>query len=493
MKILEYIRFYKSNLTLLVLVIFLLLHVSCDKEVSRSPLEPEPSKGAININSIPQGSLIILNGKNTGRITPDSLISMEPGDYQLIFKRKYYKDTSVVINLGQDEKREIVIDYLSNPSMYGNVILQTAPAGANIYLNDSLLINRTTPDTLKNLLPGEYKFSFQLNNHRDITLSGFVESSKTNIYSSTLRDTSVWVDYNTQNSEIYSDLLTCIDIDLDGKKWIGTNDVGIIVFDNEKFTYFSKINSSIPSNKINAMKVSPSNEIWACTDEGVCRYINSNWLVYSTANSGLENNNITSINFDLQGNTWVGTTNGIAKFNGSTWEHFKYNSAFVEFLWVNDFAIDNNDNLWIGTSNYGIVSYSGSVFTEYHSEDFGFPTNKITAAAPDFQGNIWFGHNSDNIIRGGLSYYDGSSFTSIIFGSVLIRINEITTDVNYIKWVSSNEGLFKINNQNNLEEVFNRSNSLISSNSVIASTIDNNGVVWIATFGGGLNKYKPSQ
>jgi ligand-binding sensor domain-containing protein len=480
---------FASNM-LLCICIFLV--ASCDKEVSKSPVEPEPSQGIIKINSIPNGSTIYLNGRITGRVTPDSLTYLESGSYQISLRRKYYKDTSVVINLGRDERQEVVIDYLSNPSMYGNIILRTNPTGANILLDDSLLTNKITPDTLRQLLPGEYNFIFRLENHRDFSVIGFAESGKTNIYSATLRDTSVWVDFQTHNSEIQSNLLTCIDIDFTGKKCVGTNDVGIILFDEKNFLSINTNNSGLPSNKIAAIKVSPSNEIWVGTAVGVARYVNSSWLVYNTSNSGLENNNITSINFDSQGNIWVGTRNGIAKFTNSSWQHFKYNSVFVQFLWVNDFTVDNNDHLWIGTSNYGIVYFTGSEFIEYHSEDFGFPTNKISSVSKDLTGNIWFGHNSDTLSNGGLSYFDGNIFTSIIFGSSLIKINDIKSDLNNNKWVSSTDGLFKINDQNNVEEFFNQSNSLISSNSVMATVVDKNGILWIATFGGGLNKYKES-
>jgi hypothetical protein len=489
------LKLKRIKITLLVksiLVLMCLITVaSCDKDVSKSPVEPEPSNGIIKINSIPTGSYIYLDGRNTGRNTPDSLTFMDPGAYQISLRRKYYKDTSVVINLEQDDQVDVVIDYLSNPSMYGNIVLRTNPPGANISMNDSLLVNRLTPDTLRQLLPGEYNFSFQLENHREDSLIGFAESGKTNIYSVTMRDTSVWVDFRTHTSEIQSNQLTCVDIDLNGNKWIGSNDAGVILFDEQNFISFNVNNSGVPSNNIAVIKISPTNEVWVGTNAGAARYANSFWTVYNSSNSGIENNNITSINFDSQGNTWVGTTNGIAKFNGSTWQHFHYNSAFVQFLWVNGFTVDNSDHLWIGTSSYGIVYYTGTEFIEYQAEDFDFPTNKISAVSSDLEGNIWFGHLSDTLNRAGLSYFDGNIFNSIIFGSSLIKLNEIFVDHNNIKWVSSTEGLFKINSQNNVEEFFNQSNSLLSSSSVLTTVVDQGGVLWIATFGGGLNKYKP--
>jgi hypothetical protein len=42
--------------------------IGCDKEVSRSPVEPDPSRGVINITSSPNGATIFQNGRNTGRL-----------------------------------------------------------------------------------------------------------------------------------------------------------------------------------------------------------------------------------------------------------------------------------------------------------------------------------------------------------------------------------------------------------------------------------------
>ncbi len=107
-----------------------------------------------------------MNDKNTGRLTPDSVSYIEAGEYEITLKKKYYKDTSVVVLLGEDEKQNLNIDILSNPSMYGNLKLVTQPAGASISFNDSVL-NRVTPMTFQNLLPGIYTVKFSLYNLKD--------------------------------------------------------------------------------------------------------------------------------------------------------------------------------------------------------------------------------------------------------------------------------------------------------------------------------------
>ncbi|MFN0203886.1 MAG: S8 family serine peptidase, partial [Bacteroidia bacterium] len=77
--------------------------------------------------------------------------------------------------------------------------------------------------------------------------------------------------YNTSTSNIASNYLTCIDIDKNGKIWLGTKSKGIIRFDGQ------------------------------------------NWNNYAIGS----NLNINCITSDSQGNVWVGTNSGLFKFNGA--------------------------------------------------------------------------------------------------------------------------------------------------------------------------------
>ena len=96
---------------------FILILLGCDKEVSKSPIEPEAPKGFIYIDSHPHGFTIFVDDRNTGRITPDSISYIDADQYEITLKKKYFKDTSVVVSLGEDEKKNLFIDILSNASM----------------------------------------------------------------------------------------------------------------------------------------------------------------------------------------------------------------------------------------------------------------------------------------------------------------------------------------------------------------------------------------
>lgn len=233
---------YRSvNLFRLIFIFMLItIYSGCDKEVSQTPVAPPPPKGFIYVDSEPQGFAIYQNDRNTGRYTPDSLSYLDEGDYKITLKKLYWKDTSVTVSATEEEVVNINIDYLANESMYGDLNLFSIPEGAQIFINDSLLSN-TTPYTVQNLLPGIYNIRFKLFDHRDDEFKASVESSMRKIYSSALRDTSVWVDYQVFNSGIHSNSLSAITIDQNGFKWFGSLNKGLISYDEIEFKNYTEI------------------------------------------------------------------------------------------------------------------------------------------------------------------------------------------------------------------------------------------------------------
>ena len=68
-------------------------------------------------------------------------------------------------------------------------------------------------------------------------------------------------------------------------------------------------------------------------------------------------------------------------------------------------------------------------------------------------------------------------------------VNDINIDSEDNKWVSTSIGFIWYNEQN-VSRVFSTFNSLISTDNTKASARDKNGTIWIATYKGGLNKFK---
>ena len=102
---------YKKILPQLVLILLIIFVISCDEEVSQSPVEPSAPEGFIYINSIPPGFTIFQDGRNTGRLTPDSIPFVEAGNYDITLKKKYFKDTTLASSVFRTSKDLIVYQH----------------------------------------------------------------------------------------------------------------------------------------------------------------------------------------------------------------------------------------------------------------------------------------------------------------------------------------------------------------------------------------------
>jgi hypothetical protein len=108
---------------------------------------------------------------------------------------------------------------------------------------------------------------------------------------------------------LYNNIVTSIEIDGSGNKWIGTNG-GLAKFDSTTWTFYSTSNSDLPSNSITSIAIDGSGNKWIGTDIGLAQYHGTTWTIYTTSNSGLPHNDVHSIIIDGSGNKWIGTNGG---------------------------------------------------------------------------------------------------------------------------------------------------------------------------------------
>ena len=70
------------------------------------------------------------------------------------------------------------------------------------------------------------------------------------------------------------------------------------------------------------------------------------------------------------------------------------------------------------------------------------------------------------------------------------RVSSIVKEKNGFVWIGTENGLNRYDG--NKIKIYNKQNSALSSNDISDLLIDHKGRIWIATFGGGLNLYNPS-
>jgi ligand-binding sensor domain-containing protein len=228
---------------------------------------------------------------------------------------------------------------------------------------------------------------------------------------------SSWTVYDTSNSEIPTNSLSCIEIDEAGNKWIGTiggwgkdtvyASAGLLKFDGTTWTVYDTSNSGLPSNVITCL-IYYSDTLWIGTNEGLATFDGINWNVYDLESFSGLSNYVTSIKVDKSGNKWIGTSD--RNDNGGVLTHF------IEWDWVSLFSddircieIDHSDNIWIGKDFNGLIKLATGWTEEtifdsvkvYNTSNSGLPNDWIYSIALDDMGNKWIGTR-----EGGLAVYN---------------------------------------------------------------------------------------
>ncbi len=190
-----------------------------------------------------------------------------------------------------------------------------------------------------------------------------------------------------------------------------------------------------------------------------------------TIEDGLSQSTIFKIHQDSQGYMWFGTTDGLNKYDGYNFEVYNFNPADSNSISGNSITSmyeDENGFLWIGTveGRLNLFDRKTETFKHYILRDkIGteeFQTIDYRKYPLSFARNV------------------NETITSII-----------GLDNNYLLIGTWGNGLFLFNKLTGKIESFTNdsvADSTISSDMVTDLLLDKNGAVWIATFGGGLNR-----
>lgn len=133
------------------------------------------------------------------------------------------------------------------------------------------------------------------------------------------------------------------------------------------------------------------------------------------------------------GDIWMMTNKGIAKYDGTNFETYA-DDGNVIFQGI-AITVTSDALVWM-TTNQGVSSLDGVNFNHYSQED-GLVEGEIFAIEEDVNGNIWFGSFGSN---GSISFYDGTTFTTITEFTYPIRKIYVASDET-VYFGSSSDGV----------------------------------------------------
>jgi signal transduction histidine kinase/ligand-binding sensor domain-containing protein len=311
------------------------------------------------------------------------------------------------------------------------------------------------------------------------------------------------------------------------------------------------INDGLSQNSAFAIIQDRKGFIWIGTKDGLNRFDGIGFQVYrhSPDKNTLVNNHVKCLHEDSDGNIWIGTYGGLNKFNPETEKFTAYqknDSTDLSGDLTTAILEDSFKNIWIGTNkglNKLITSKNAKqpkknklIGISNGGEHFKvFDKKVITCLYEDSEKNIWVGTRANGLYRltketkiiekfpiNALHQNGGminsiSSITQLSENEMLVgtfgqgafifniheerffkyhpETKEDTTGYNYVTQIkNTDDGCYVLTNRRIYKIIKNEVVTLWENHIVTAPTtflIDNSGIIWIGSDGGGIVKLEP--
>ncbi len=266
-------------------------------------------------------------------------------------------------------------------------------------------------------------------------------------------------------NRLASSYIRALMVDDNNRVWIGTMNDGLFIYDNVKETLTQYQHNpsdphSLADNRVEAITNDGQDGVWIGTYGGLDHFTLGKPFEHSRHNkndsSSLNDDRVRILLLDHQENLWIGTWQGLDRLSkgSTTFEHIDTKlSPGLTGHQVYRLFQDSRQQIWIGTYEHGINVYQPKtgLFRQVRA---GTGANQlshplISAFAEPTKGQVWVGS-----FGGGIDVLDGKS-------------------LNVLRKIQSNPLL----------------KSSISDNSIGSLLVDKTNIVWVGTWGHGLNRH----
>ena len=311
-------------------------------------------------------------------------------------------------------------------------------------------------------------------------------------------------------------------VDRDGTLWIATQGLGLLRHDRHSDTFDAYTNDpldphSLASDLIGRLFESRSGILWVATGgRGIDRYSRPKHkfeLVTQRAGDpeGLTDSMVFALREDSRGDLWVGTQEGgLHRFDGESRalaDHYTLTpddpDRDLGVGWVRTLFEDSEERFWVGTAGAGLLRLDRETgrIVERHRNNPGDPTSLtndvVLHVFEDSRGRFFvstaFGWNrfelaTDDRPAVFARWFPRLGDPTALPGAFVRRTFE---DRGGNLWVATGTGLGRYDEERNVFNTFRhdpRDPESLSHDTIQDLYQEVNGDLWIATYGGGLNR-----
>ena len=297
--------------------------------------------------------------------------------------------------------------------------------------------------------------------------------------------------------------------DPEDRLWVGLDGGGLALYDDDEQTFFyyehhGIIHSSINDNVVTKIYNDRRGGLWVGSFYRGLNFVN----LYSSAFTHLEeikgasdHNIVSCILEDKHQNLWLATDGGgIVHYNRNHELIESYNTHTAPFIASNStlhMVFDKEECLWVGTYFGGLQfidpkNHHVDIYKHDEKDSLSISADVVWYVFIDSKEELWLGTQL------GISKFNSSTKKFINFNrgnspmkSENVRVIFEDKHGNY--WFGSEDALYRYDQEGKFHEYLHniKDTNSICNNWIVTITEDNNGVLWLGSYGGGISRYNP--
>ncbi|SDL55296.1 Signal transduction histidine kinase [Pedobacter sp. ok626] len=267
---------------------------------------------------------------------------------------------------------------------------------------------------------------------------------------------------------------------------------------NNPYLYYLGIEHGLSNNAVTSVYQDKYGFMWIGTYEGLNRYDGYTFKVFRknlNDKNSLLNNWIVAIHEDSHHNLLVGTKKGANLYHAATGKFsiIKFRSANKKSILeasypINAFDSDVEGNVFIATAGQGLLIYEKNslIATQvpYNSNKGRLNSYHVQSVKVDKNKRVWL-----FIQEYGLCLYNYKDKSIKQVEASLQTALCIAPDNFGNVWIGNENGLYKYSIAGKTLNGYTEADGFLSHNNIYGLMVDNNGLLWISTDGGGITIY----